>query len=154
MADTLKAGVDLAVDTLNRAIDYVINAYQSAVNAALALMEAAITGDWSKLALKLLESVLRLLGIDPAAFYAFIAQIIDTVDLIISDPLAFLGHLVDAVILGFQKFADNFLTHLQTGIIAWLTGALGGHPDPDRIQSRRRTRPRAADSRSDLGLGS
>ena len=27
---------------------------------------------------------------------------------------------------GIQRFADNFLVHLQAGIIGWLTGALGG----------------------------
>jgi hypothetical protein len=126
VADLLKAGVDAVVDTLNAAIDAVINAFQAAVTMALAVMEAAITGDWSALARKLLESVLRLLGIDPAAFYAFIGRILHTLDLILDDPLDFLSHLVDAVLLGFQRFADNFLVHLQAGIIAWLTGALGG----------------------------
>lgn len=126
VADTLKAGVDMAVDALNAAINLVINNFQAMVNGALAIMEAAITGDWAKLAMKLLDAVLHLLGIDPTAFHAFIAQAIETVDIILNDPLGFLGNLLNAVVLGFEKFAGNFLTHLQAGVIAWLTGALGG----------------------------
>lgn len=125
VANTLKAGIDAVADILKKAVNAVIGVFQAAVNVGLALMESAITGNWDKVARRLLESVLKLLGIDPADFYAFIAKIADTVDLILDDPLAFLGHLVDAVVLGFQKFSDHFLTHLKAGIVAWLTGTLG-----------------------------
>jgi hypothetical protein len=125
VANKLKAGIDAVVDTLKKAVNFVINTFQAAVNTGLAFMEATITGDWAKAARKILESVLRVLGIEPAEFYAFIAPIVETVELIIDDPIGFLGHVVDAVVLGFQKFADHFLTHLKAGIIKWLTGALG-----------------------------
>jgi hypothetical protein len=125
VAEGLKAGVDFLVDNLNKALNAILDVFEGAINLALSVMEAVITGDWSGLAKKLLESVLGLLGIDPEAFYAFIGRVMDTISLIIDDPLGFLGNLVDSVVLGIQKFADNFLTHLQAGVVAWLTGALG-----------------------------
>ncbi len=44
---------------------------------------------------------------------------------IASNPQAFLSNLVKAVQAGFQQFASRIGTHLQNGLIAWLTGALG-----------------------------
>jgi hypothetical protein len=125
VADTLKAGVDAVVDVLEKAVNFVIDTFQAAVNTAIGFMEAAITGDWGKFALRVLESVLRILGIDREEFYGFIASIKDTVEIIIDDPLGFVSHLIDAVVLGIQKFADRFGEHLRAGVIAWLTGALG-----------------------------
>lgn len=45
---------------------------------------------------------------------------------IVKDPLPFVGNLGKAAKLGFQNFAGNFLTHLQNGLIKWLTGSLSG----------------------------
>ena len=45
---------------------------------------------------------------------------------IISDPVKFIGHLVGAVRGGFQQFSTNILTHLKTGLVGWLFGALAG----------------------------
>ncbi|WP_310497640.1 hypothetical protein, partial [Sandarakinorhabdus sp.] len=45
---------------------------------------------------------------------------------IIANPIGFVRTLVAAGKLGFQKFASNFLGHLQDSMIKWLTGAMGG----------------------------
>jgi len=45
---------------------------------------------------------------------------------IVADPVAFLGHLVDAVVLGFKQFVGKIGEYLEAGVIAWLTGALQG----------------------------
>ncbi len=45
---------------------------------------------------------------------------------ILKNPLPFVGNLVKAAKLGFQNFAGRFGTHLQKGLIDWLTGALTG----------------------------
>lgn len=124
-AETLKAGVDLVVDGLQAGLDAILDAFQAAINAALAVLEAVLTGDWGALAKKILEAALRLLGISPEAFYEFIGNVLDTISLIINDPLGFLGNLVDAVLLGFRKFGENLFEHLKQGIVKWLTGALG-----------------------------
>ncbi len=46
-------------------------------------------------------------------------------DTIIDDPGAFVGNLIGAVAQGFQRFADNILTHLQEGFFRWIVGPLG-----------------------------
>ena len=45
---------------------------------------------------------------------------------ILQNPIAFVGNLVKAAKLGFDKFSDNFLQHLKAGLIEWLVGALPG----------------------------
>ncbi|MEO7731403.1 MAG: hypothetical protein ABIY55_10550, partial [Kofleriaceae bacterium] len=84
--------------------------------------QAAITGDWSLVGKMILEGVLKLLGIDPAAFYALIGSAEDSIEKIIANPGAFVGHLVDAVKLGFQQFGQNFWAHLKDGMVQWLFG--------------------------------
>ena len=126
VADTLKAGISALLDALAAGLDAILALYQAAVNAALALAKAALTGDWAALAKLILEPVLRALGIEPQAFYDAIARALEALDIIIDDPIGFLANLLEAVRGGISRFADNLLTHLQAGIIAWLTGALGG----------------------------
>jgi hypothetical protein len=45
---------------------------------------------------------------------------------IIRDPIAFVGNLVRAIRGGFEQFAGNILTHLRSGLMGWLFGALAG----------------------------
>jgi hypothetical protein len=44
---------------------------------------------------------------------------------IISDPIGFLGNLIDAVGLGLNNFIANLPRHLMKGLMAWLFGAIG-----------------------------
>jgi hypothetical protein len=45
---------------------------------------------------------------------------------IVENPVRFVGNLVRAGVQGFRQFAANFLTHLRTSLIQWLTGTLSG----------------------------
>lgn len=45
---------------------------------------------------------------------------------IIQNPIGFVGNLVRAGIQGFRQFSRNFLRHLRTSLIGWLTGAMSG----------------------------
>ena len=126
VADGLKAGVAALVEGLRAGLMAIIDAYQAAVTLALSFAAAAITGDWGALAVRVLEAVLRLIGVDPEQFYAFVGRAQETFQMIIDDPAGFLGNVLAAVGGGIQSFADNIVTHLQTGVIGWLTGALGG----------------------------
>ncbi len=125
-AEGLKAGIAALVEGLRAGLNAIINAYQAAVQIALAAVQAALTGDWAALARMALEAVLKVAGIDPETFYQFIGRAQETFQLILDDPGGFVGHLIDAFLGGVRRFADNFLTHLQAGIIGWLTGAIGG----------------------------
>ena len=126
VAEALKAAVSALLGALAAGLDAILAAYQAAVNAALAIARAALTGDWDALAKLVLEPVLMALGIQPAAFYAMIDKVIEALDIIVDDPVGFLSNLIDAFVGGVRRFGENLLTHLQQGIIAWLTGALGG----------------------------
>jgi hypothetical protein len=44
---------------------------------------------------------------------------------ILQNPIGFVGNLVRAGKRGFQMFAGNFLNHLKTALIKWITGPLG-----------------------------
>jgi hypothetical protein len=55
-----------------------------------------------------------------------IRKVGDTFHRIIEDPVAFVGHLVNAVKKGIQQFAKNIWEHLKTGLINWLVGTLEG----------------------------
>lgn len=45
---------------------------------------------------------------------------------IISDPIGFLGNLVEGVMTGLRNFMKNIGTHLKRGLMEWLFGALAG----------------------------
>ncbi|MCB0167272.1 MAG: hypothetical protein KDI79_23785 [Anaerolineae bacterium] len=126
VAETLKSAVNAIVEALRAGLMALINIYQAAVNAALSLARAALTGDWSAFLIQLLEAACRVAGIDPNTIYEFIGRAQETIDIIVNDPGQFVSNVLDAVLGGFRLFADNFLTHLQTSVIEWLTGALGG----------------------------
>jgi hypothetical protein len=62
---------------------------------------------------------------------------IEAITAIITDPIGFLGNLLSGVKQGFLNFGSNILRHLTSGLIAWLTGALGpmGITIPDDLFS-------------------
>ena len=125
VADGLKAGVSALVEGLRKGLNAALNAFQAGIMLAVSLAAAAITGDWGALARRVLEAVLRVVGVEPESFYAFVGRAEETFTIIIANPLGFLGNIVSAVSGGFQRFADNIVTHLQAGVIGWLTGTLG-----------------------------
>ncbi|MDB2438590.1 hypothetical protein N9W89_07715 [Hellea sp.] len=125
-AENLKAAVNAIVDKLNEAINAVLSFVEGALNTIVAVVTAAITGDWGEVARLILEPVLRALGIEPAEFYTYIGNFMDSLGNIIAHPIDFLGNLFSAVVEGFRKFGNKFADHLIGGIIGWLTGAFAG----------------------------
>jgi len=132
IADGLMQGVDALVDMLQASLDAILDIFQGALNSVMGILEAVFTGDWSAVFARILEAVLGLVGIDPEDFYALVDRVRDSLGIIIRSPGQFLANLINAVVQGFQSFADNFLTHLREGIIAWLTDALGDIEMPER----------------------
>ncbi|RDC62670.1 eCIS core domain-containing protein [Adhaeribacter pallidiroseus] len=53
-----------------------------------------------------------------------LARAAAAIDLIIEDPIGFLGNLVAGVKQGIQKFVGNIATHLKNGLMGWLFGTL------------------------------
>ena len=122
VADGLKKAVTALCDGLKGALDAVIATFKAAVQAAATFAQAAITGNWALVGKMILDGILNALGIDPAAFYALIGKAEDSIEKIIENPGAFVGHLIDAVKLGFKQFGAHFWTHLKDGIVQWLFG--------------------------------
>ncbi len=84
---------------------------------------AKFIGWVGKSLLKLLEIVVT--AVSPNA-WAYIQKTGAALKSILKNPLPFVGNLVAAAKLGFQNFAANIVTHLKTGLIDWLTGAVPG----------------------------
>ena len=73
----------------------------------------------------IINGLLRLVGIEPSAFWALIARIEQVIADIVADPLGFASNLLSAIGAGFQQFFDNFFSHLFEGFIQWVFSGLG-----------------------------
>jgi hypothetical protein len=78
----------------------------------------------------IIEGLLELLGIPPAAFWAVVAKIKKAVKDIAADPLGFGENLLKGLGQGFSQFFDNFGKHMVEGFVKWLLGDLKGVPLP------------------------
>lgn len=72
----------------------------------------------------IIEALLDLLGIPPAAFWAVVAKIQKVIGDIADDPEKFANNLMAAIGQGFSQFFDNITDHLLRGFLDWLTGGL------------------------------
>jgi hypothetical protein len=84
----------------------------------------------------IIEGLLELLGIPPAAFWAVVAKIRKVVKDIANDPLKFANNLLKGLAEGFGKFFDNFGTHLLKGFLSWLLGGLKDVAIPKDVSVR------------------
>ncbi|MEL6469507.1 MAG: hypothetical protein AAFQ74_07245 [Cyanobacteria bacterium J06623_4] len=125
VATKLKKEITELVEGLRKSLNAIMDALQAGLKFVSSLIQAALSGDWNAVLKMLLEAVFKVIGVEPETFYAYIGKAQETFQKILDDPGAVVKNLLDAVKLGIQKFADNFLKHLKAGIIGWLTGALG-----------------------------
>ncbi len=78
--------------------------------------------DWAGTAIwNLLEIVFEV--VSPGAL-TYVKKTAEALHDILKNPLPFVLNLVKAAKLGLQNFADHIGTHLKTGLIEWLTGAI------------------------------
>jgi hypothetical protein len=123
--DELAQSVD---DKKNELIDSLANKYQEnlqAVDARIEEMKEANKGLVDKVK-EGIQGVWETIQKLREMFMNTLAKVAGVIDKILSDPIAFLNNLVSGIKQGFNNFTANILTHLQTGLISWLTGALGG----------------------------
>ncbi|HYH79679.1 MAG TPA: DUF4157 domain-containing protein [Longimicrobium sp.] len=73
----------------------------------------------------IINGLLSLLGISPAAFWAVVDKIGAAIDSIADDPMNFVNNLMAALGQGFTQFFDNIGDHLLQGLLDWLFSGLG-----------------------------
>lgn len=115
-------------DKQNALIDTLASKYQEhlqAVDARIEEMKAANAGLIDK-ALNAIVGVIKVILELKEMLLNVLSRVADAIGKIISAPIEFLGNLIGAIKQGFSQFIDNIGTHLQQGLIGWLTGTLGG----------------------------
>ena len=55
---------------------------------------------------------------------ALLSKAADAIELILDDPIGFLGNLIGAIKQGVNQFVGNIWTHLKAGFMKWLFGSL------------------------------
>ena len=122
------AGLEQTVDAKqDELIDTLVSKYQEKlgeIDARIQEMKAANAGLFDR-AVSALQEVIQTITQLKDMLSGVLAKAAGVIDKILKDPIAFLGNLITGIGQGFQNFAANILTHLQTGLVGWLTGALG-----------------------------
>ncbi|WP_340105894.1 polymorphic toxin type 15 domain-containing protein [Rhodohalobacter sp. 8-1] len=121
LVDSLAQQYKESLDAVDARIEEMKAANRGLVDAAL----SALTG--------VIETILRIKNMLSNMLSGAMAAI----QAIISDPIGFLGNLIQGVKNGLMNFMSRILVHLQSGLIGWLTGALGpvGIQIPDDLFS-------------------
>ncbi|MBE9232466.1 DUF4157 domain-containing protein [Cuspidothrix issatschenkoi LEGE 03284] len=110
----------------NELIDTLAQKYQEnlqAVDARIDEMKAANKGLIEK-ALDFVVGVVKTIIELTKMLIEVLARAASVVGQIIKDPIGFFSNLVSAVKQGFLNFMKNIGTHLQNGLIGWLTGTM------------------------------
>ncbi|MFI9550358.1 hypothetical protein [Nonomuraea endophytica] len=113
-AVTTVSAVQREVETLREAAGGLIGRVISAIEAFLDDPVRAI-----------INGLLTLVGIPPAAFWALVEKLAQVIGDIADDPRRFGNNLVAALAQGFRQFFDHFGTHLLQGFFDWLFRGLG-----------------------------
>ncbi|MEW7277024.1 hypothetical protein ABW636_00335 [Aquimarina sp. 2201CG1-2-11] len=122
--DSLEQDVDnkkeMLIDTL--AQQYADNL--ASIDTQIEELKAANSGLVGK-ALSALQGVFDIIIKVKNILTNLLASVVAAVGAIITDPIGFLKNLMTGVGQGVKNFATNIATHLQSGLIGWLTGTLG-----------------------------
>lgn len=93
-------------------VDSTIDALRNPVGALISVALDAVSG--------VIETIMKMKDLLMSA----LSKAGEAIDLILSDPIAFLGYLVAGVKQGVLGFLSNIGTYLQKGLLDWLFGAL------------------------------
>jgi len=134
--DELESSVDAKQDEL---IDSLAQQYVQSlqeVDSRIEEMKAANRGLVDK-ALDAVKGVIETIINIKNTLTNLLSSAISIIKTIIADPIGFLGNLISGITQGFKNFGSNILKHLTSGLIGWLTGALGpmGITIPDNLFS-------------------
>ena len=126
-----KTKADFTKDLANKAAQAVqevrekIHALREAAKGLLGKLADAVNAFLEDPAKFIIDGLLKLVGIEPGAFWALVNRIGEAIDAIAADPMSFANNLMAALGKGFQQFFDNIGQHLLKGLLEWLFSGLG-----------------------------
>jgi len=134
--DALEENVNSKQDELIDSLAQQYNQSLQEVDARIEEMKAANRGLIDK-ALDAVVGVIKTIIKIKETLMSILSSAVSVIKSIISDPIGFLGNLISGISMGFKNFGTNILKHLTSGLIGWLTGALGpmGITIPENIFS-------------------
>ncbi len=124
VADGAIAAVEFVASTLAKALDRILGAFQTALKTAVRVAGALAVGDFAEALRAAIEGACEIAGVDSKPVFDFFDRAGKAIMSILKDPVTFIGNLFGAVGAGIGGFFDRIRTHLISGVIGWLTGAL------------------------------
>lgn len=121
--DELRSGIDSKKNDLAQKLAQKYKEAHDKADAALKKLEEENAGALKKLA-DAIGEVIKILTEFKDKLMAVLRKGLETIKLILSDPIGFLGNLLAAIKQGFNQFVGNIWTHLKKGFMQWLFGAL------------------------------
>ncbi|HXU92524.1 MAG TPA: hypothetical protein VFP33_02590 [Gallionella sp.] len=125
IADTLKAAVNKLCDTLTQIIDFAQNFMVSAIQGAVMMFNAIITGNFADLPRIAFMTACNSLGLPGEELWSIVQKAAGQAMEIIKKPAQFLGNLIKAGMQGFGQFVGNIKQHIMSGLMGWLMGQVG-----------------------------
>ncbi|WP_114338052.1 DNA/RNA non-specific endonuclease [Corallincola holothuriorum] len=128
IADKAIAGVKAVAGFIGKALDKILAVFQTALKAAVQIVGAVLTGDFTE-ALKIaIRAACDIAGISPKPIFDFINRAASKVVPILVNPDKFIKNLCKAVGMGLRNFVKHIRVHLVSGLVSWLTGAMSSVP--------------------------
>jgi hypothetical protein len=106
-------------------VQHEVEALREAAGGLIGRIAAAIDAFLEDPVKAIIDGLLSLVGIPPAAFWALVARIQQVASDIADDPMNFVNNLVLAIKAGFEGFFARFPEHLMQGFFDWLFSGLG-----------------------------
>ncbi|HEU4557927.1 MAG TPA: DUF4157 domain-containing protein [Longimicrobium sp.] len=102
-----------------------IHALREAAGGLLGRIASALEQFLDDPAKFIIDGLLKLVGIDPGAFWSLVNRIGQVIGDIADDPMGFANNLLAGLGQGFTQFFGNFGQHLSSGFFEWLFSGLG-----------------------------
>ncbi|MFP2910231.1 polymorphic toxin type 15 domain-containing protein [Pyxidicoccus sp. 3LFB2] len=121
--EELRNGIDSKKNDLAQKLAQKYKEAHDKADSALKKLEEENAGALKKLA-DAIGEVIKILSEFKDKLMAVLRKGLETIKLILSDPIGFLGNLLAAVKQGFTQFVGNIWAHLKKGFMEWLFGSL------------------------------
>ncbi|WP_043321297.1 phage tail protein [Corallococcus coralloides] len=121
--EELRSGIDSKKNDLAQKLAQKYKEAHGQADAALKKLEEENVGALKTLA-DAIGEVIKILSEFKDKLMAVLRKGLETIKLILSDPIGFLGNLLAAIKQGFSQFVGNIWTHLKKGFMTWLFGSL------------------------------